>query len=143
MQVIGDTDLNVGANLETMKEMRDQYADKQKEHLRNYKLLKTKFSLISKYIEKTIAMNERQNEMMETSYNLLKCFKQIDDDVRSCVKYFDSAQDLGIAGKDRTNKFKLYKELATTEEKLNDFYNCCDAINDGEDYADDNDSDSD
>ncbi len=119
----------VGLNLETMQEMKDQYVDKQREHLRNYRALQMKFKTITILLERVMSELLVQDRTIINLKRTINDFRSVDEELNNYYEYFKLEKKLDIKKDTYKTKRRIYKEMCEYEDRLNECYIQCDAIN--------------
>jgi hypothetical protein len=116
------TDSLVGLNLDTFEEMKEQFADKEKEYIKKLKKYQDQAELVIKHVDRIIEQMEIQNLVLKRVYEFVGEFSEMDEQCESIKKMIEGLEECEVLGFNTTQKWALYKAVSDQYNKIHQDY---------------------
>jgi hypothetical protein len=101
----------VGLNLDTFEEMKEQFAEKERDYLRKLTKYEKKAEHLIKQTDRVIEQLEIQNLVLKRVYEFIGQFEDYDENVNSFKKMIEGLEECDVLAYNTKQKWELYKSV--------------------------------
>ena len=86
----------VGLNLDTFEDMKEQFAEKEKEYIKKLKKYQDQAEVVIKHVDRIIETMEIQSLVIKRIYEFVGEFSEMDEQCESIKKMIEGLEECGV-----------------------------------------------